>query len=77
MIEPFVHGPPILRVELASQMCFFRQVYSFVLLVNAEELLMPCLDSTLCNCLWKLLFVCDNMRKKTVLIHLSCHKAQK
>jgi hypothetical protein len=38
-------------VELASQMCVVRQVYSFVSLVNAGELLMNSIDSRLCYCL--------------------------
>ena len=38
-------------VELASQMCVVRQVYSFVSLVNAAEVLMNSIDSRLCYCL--------------------------
>ena len=57
-------------VELASQMCVVRQVYSFVFLVNAGELLMNRIDSRLCYCLWRLLFGCDNMRKTAVSVQM-------
>ncbi|CDQ64772.1 unnamed protein product [Oncorhynchus mykiss] len=76
MTAPFVHGPPHFKVlqvfvELASQMCVVRQVYSFVSLVNAGELLMNSIDSRLCYCLWRLLLGCDNMRKTAVFMQMN------
>ena len=57
-------------VELASQMCLVSQVYSFVSLVNAGELLVNSIDSRLCYCLCRLLLGCDNMRKTAVLMQM-------